>query len=191
MMTLVPRAAARFLTIALCISVTTMANAADQARKVTVGEPFPRLEGDLLSGKPAALPELAEGHVAIVALGFSYDARFAVEAWEKWFAQALGPTSGVSFYQVPMMGRAARMGRFFIDRGMRKNTPKEAQEHVLTVYSDTGPWKTLAGYQDARGKDAYLYLLGADGVVKWQHTGQFDERAAAGLKAAIESLTRE
>ena len=43
----VPRAAARFLTIALCVCVTAMANAAEPARKVAVGEPFPRLEGDL------------------------------------------------------------------------------------------------------------------------------------------------
>ena len=126
--------------------------------------------------------------MAIVALGFTYDARFAVEAWEKWFEQALGPTSGVSFYQVPMMGRAARMGRFFIDRGMRKNTPKEAHDHVLTVYADTGPWKAHAGFEDAREKDAYLLLLGPDGVVRWQYTGQFDERPAADLKAAVQAI---
>jgi cytochrome oxidase Cu insertion factor (SCO1/SenC/PrrC family) len=182
------RAAARSLTLAACVGVAVVATAAGTAGRIAVGDPFPRLEGDLLSGKPAALPDLAKGHVAVVALGFTYDARFAVEAWEKWYAQAVGAASGVSFYQVPMMGRAARMGRFFIDRGMRKNTPKEAQEHVLTVYSDTGPWKTRAGYQDARERDAYLFLLDPDGVVRWTYTGPFDDRAAADLKSTIESL---
>lgn len=185
-----PRAAALVPSLALCVCVTAMAIAAEPARRIAIGDPLPKLEGDLLNGKRAALPDLASGKVAIVALGFTYDARFAVEAWEKWFEQALGPKSGVSFYQVPMMGRGARMGRFFIDRGMRKNTPTEAQGHVLTVYSDTGPWKAHAGFEDARSKDAYLFLLGPDGTVKWQYTGQFDERPAADLEAAVQAIAQ-
>ena len=153
-----------------------------------VGERLPALEGDFLSGKPAVLPDAARGKVALLLLGFTYDSRFAVEKWGKWFKTTFGGQPQVTYFEVPMMGRAARMGRFFIDRGMRKNTPKEAHGNVVTVYGDTGDWKVRMGVTDARENDAYLVLLDPDGVVRWRHSGGFDEAQAAGLKAAVEEV---
>ena len=172
----------------LAVAVAVPAAADDRAPVLKAGEPMPRLEGDFLTGKRAVLPDAAKGKVALVALGFTYDSRFAVEAWGTWFKTRFGGRTDVTYYEVPMMGRAARFGRFFIDRGMRNNTPKEAHDHVVTVYGDTGAWKTRVGFTDAREEDAYLLLVGPDGVVKWMHSGLFDEAKADALKAVVEGL---
>jgi hypothetical protein len=180
-----------FLTVlvaGVAAAVALPAAADDRPSVLRAGEPMPRLEGDFLTGKPAVLPDAAKGKVALVALGFTYDSRFAVEAWGKWFKTQFGGRAGITYFEVPMMGRGARFGRFFIDRGMRKNTPKDAHDHVITVYGDTGPWKPRVGFTDAREKDAYLLLVGPDGVVKWMYSGPFDEAKAAALEEAVEGL---
>jgi len=172
----------------LAVVVAPPAAADDRPPVLKAGEPMPRLEGDFLTGKRAVLPDAARGKVALVALGFTYDSRFAVEAWGAWFKTRFGGRPDATYYEVPMMGRAARLGRFFIDRGMRNNTPKDAHDHVVTVYGDTGAWKTRVGFTDARDRDAYLLLLGTDGVVTWMHSGPFDEAKAAALGQAAEGL---
>jgi hypothetical protein len=37
-----------------------------------------------------------------------------------------------------MIGGLGTLGRWFIDRGMRKGTPMELRDHVITVYRGAG-----------------------------------------------------
>ena len=55
-----------------------------------------------------------------------------------------------------MIGGMARMGKWFIDSGMRRGTPKADQENVITVYGGTDAWKQRVGFGDP--KAAYLIL---------------------------------
>jgi hypothetical protein len=119
-----------------------MASAMFQA--LSPGEPMPVLKGEFLTGRPAVLPDAASGRVALLALGFTYDSRFAVEAWVGRFRKDFGDKPEVTFYEVPMIGGMARLGKWFIDSGMRKGTPKKDQENVITVYGGTDSWKTAA-----------------------------------------------
>jgi hypothetical protein len=176
------------LAMPLATLLAVAVSASDRPPVLEPGVVMPSLEGDFLSGKPAVLPDAARGKVALVALGFTYDSRFAVEAWGSWFKAQVGGRPDVTYFEVPMMGRAARLGRFFIDRGMRKGTPKDAHDHVITVYGDTGPWKARVGFTEARENDAYLLLIGRDGTIAWKYTGPFDEAQAAALEATVENL---
>ena len=98
-----------------------------------LGEPLPALEGEFLSGRAAALPQAASGRVALLLLGFTYESRFAVEAWAGRFRRDFGGDPRVTFYEIPMIGGIARLGKWFIDGGMRRGTPKTDQENVITV----------------------------------------------------------
>ena len=69
------------LLFAALLSVTAAASATDPPARLAVGSAMPALEGDLLNGREAVLPDVARGKVALLALGFSYDSRFAVEEW--------------------------------------------------------------------------------------------------------------
>ena len=110
-----------------------VASAALQA--VEIGAPLPALKGEFLTGRQAALPADAKGKPALLALGFTYKSRFAVEEWVKNFRADFDNEPRATFFEVPMLGGMAVMGKWFIDSGMRRGTPKADHEHVITVYS--------------------------------------------------------
>ena len=145
------------------------------------GDPLPPLRGEFLSGRPAVLPDGARGRVALVALGFSYDSRFAVEAWTERFRRDFGADSMVTFFEVPVIGGLARVARPFIDGGMRRGTPQALHENVITVYGRAAEWKLRLGFREPR--DAYLLLLDRAGRVAWRHDGPFREEDYALLAA--------
>ena len=50
---------------------------------IAAGERLPKLQSDYLTKRKATLPDDARGKTAMLAFGFSYDSRFAVDAWVK------------------------------------------------------------------------------------------------------------
>ncbi len=150
------------------------------------GEKLPEINAEYLNGRKASLPADSKGKVAMLAFGFSYDSRFAVEDWVKAFRARYGTDARMTFYEIPMIGGMARMGKWFIDSGMRKGTPKADQEHVITVYGGVEPWKERLGFTNA--KFAYVVLLDREGRVRWRHSGLFDAQAFESLVAEAAKL---
>ena len=148
---------------------------------LAVGQRMPPLKGDLLSGKRGVLPDLAAGRTTLVILGFSYDSRFQVEAWAEKFRARYGTTPDVTLFEVPMMGSAARLGRWFIDSGMRKNTPAGLHDRVMTVYGGNDDWKARVGF--SAPNDAYLVLIDREGIVRWLAHGAVSEERLRELVA--------
>ena len=99
---------------------TATLRAAPAQDSLRVGDRFPALKGQFLTGRDAVLPQAASGKVALVAIGFTYKSRFPVEAWADWYRTTIDPRTDVTFFEVPMIGGLATLGRWFIDRGMRK-----------------------------------------------------------------------
>jgi len=153
-----------------------------------VGDRLPALEGQFLSGRDAELPRASSGKVTFVAMGFTYKSRFPVEAWGSWYRATIGSRTDVTFFEVPMIGGLATLGRWFIDRGMRSGTPVELHDRVITVYKGTGDWKKRLAYSAGREDDAYLIVLDRDGVVRWLHHGGFDQPRADELRTLLTSL---
>jgi len=156
---------------------------------LSAGQPLPPLKGEFLTGRQAQLPDAAAGRVALVALGFTYDSRFAVEAWVGRFRKDFGDNRQTVFYEVPMIGGMARLGKWYIDSGMRKGTPRSDQENVITVYGDTDPWKQRVDYRSPDA--AYLVLLDRHGTVRWRYSGAFDESAYKDLFIHVSALLGE
>jgi hypothetical protein len=155
---------------------------------LAVGLRMPPLKGDLLTGKPGVLPDLAAGQTTLVILGFSYDSRVQVEAWAEKFKARYGAARDVTLFEVPMMGSGARLGRWFIDRGMRKNTPQELHGRVMTVYGGNDDWKARVGF--SAPDDAYLVLIDRQGIVRWVAHGAVSDARLQELSAAVDSLAR-
>jgi len=155
------------------------------AAPLAVGDPFPRLEAEFLTGRKAVLPDAAAGKSALVMMGFTYDSRFAVEKWAEHLRRELGANDTFTFFEVPVIGGMGRMAKWFIDSGMRKGTPKELHENVITVYGGADRWKKAMGFSKADKDAAYLALLGPDGRVRWLHRGGFSDEAMTALKTAL------
>ena len=171
------------------MSTATLRAGAAQAL-LRIGDQFPALKGQLLTGRDAVLPQASSGHLALVAIGFTYKSRFPVEAWAEWYRTAIDSKTDVTLFEVPTIGGLGTLGRWFIDRGMRKGTPVELHDHVITVYGGTGEWKQRLSYSPAHEDDAYLVVLDRDGVVRWLHRGGFEISRSAELKAFLASLVR-
>ena len=155
---------------------------------LATGDLLPALTGEYLTGRAAVLPGAASGRVAFLLLGFSYDSRLAVEAWAKRFRARFGKEPKVTFFEIPMIGGMARMGKWFIDSGMRRGTPKADHENVITVYGGTDPWKERLGFKDP--KAAHLILLDQSGRVVFLRAGGFDEPAFEELSRHIARLIK-
>jgi len=169
----------------LCIAVASSLMTFGASR-LMVGDQMPELKGEYLTGRKAVLPLASSGKVALLLFGFSYDSRFAVENWTKRFREEFGKNPQVTFYEIPMIGGMARMGKWFIDSGMRRGTPKADQENVITVYDGTEPWKQRLGVTDE--KHAYLVLLDQKGNVAWRHAGPFEEPPYQALSGRVREL---
>jgi hypothetical protein len=159
---------------------------AASVRELAPGDRLPMLHGHFLNGRPVALPAAASGKITLLLLGFSYDSRFAVEAWGAKFRAEFGTHPGVTFYEIPMIGGLARLGKWFIDSGMRKGTPKADYEHVITVYGSTDLWKRRVGFHHPNA--AYLLLLDPDGKVVWRYGGGFEPHVFQALSDAVAKL---
>lgn len=153
------------------------------------GQPLPPLKGTFLTGREAVLPDVARGQIALLALGFTYDSRFAVEAWVRRFRQDFEHQPRVTFFEIPMIGGMARLGKWFIDSGMRKGTPKPDQGHVITVYGSTDVWKQRAGFEAPDA--AYLILIDETGHVQWtKSVAALDAKVYEDLSNLVSSLLK-
>jgi hypothetical protein len=119
-------------------------------------------------------------------LGFTYDSRFSVEAWAKRFRKDFGSEPRVTFFEIPMNGGLATLGKWFIDSGMRRGTPKADQGNVITVYGGTDSWKQRVAFHDPRV--AYLLLIDQNGKVVWRYAGNIDEEPYRALSSQLVKL---
>lgn len=176
-----------FVSIALGVGIALQTHAEPAPAKMPVGAGLPKLQGEYLTGRKAILPADASGRVSLLLFGFTYQSRFQVEPWAKRFRQEFDGNPNVTFYEIPMIGGMARMGKWFIDGGMRRGTPKADQENVITVYGGTDAWKARLGLkaEDA----AYLVLLDPKGKIAWVHAGPLNEAEFQALAVKVHELT--
>lgn len=175
------------MTIALMLSILPVVMmAAEPASELKIGERLPELRGEFLTGREVVLPQAAEGRVALLLLGFTYQSRFAVEGWAAQFRTQFESDPRVTFFETPLIGGMARLGKWFIDSGMRRGTPKQDYEHVVTVYRGVDSWKRRVRFNEPDA--AYLILLDRAGKVAWHHQGAFEDGAFEALCRKVSEL---
>jgi hypothetical protein len=181
---LLPRLGEFLLGLGLAILMTDPAAAAT----ILPGAELPALRGELLSGRKIVLPDSARGSPMLLLLGFTYESRHDVEAWAERFRRDFGSDSKLRCYEIPVIGGAASLARPFIDHGMRRGTPRELHDRVITVYRDAGAWKRWVGFSEPNV--AYLLLVDTEGRVVWRAQGPFGDAAYGSLAERVRGLRR-
>jgi hypothetical protein len=129
--------------------------------EVAVARPFPALRAEFLNGRTAVLPEAGAGKLSLLLLGFSYDPRWAVEAWAEHFRHEFGSDERVTFFEIPIIGG-------------------------ISKHHDSDRWNKRVQFRDP--KAAYLVLLDGKGEVAWRHNGAFDDAAYRELASKMTEL---
>lgn len=170
----------------VCVaSVPALAADGRRPAPLAVGDVFPTLKAQFLTGRTAVLPDAARGRSALILMGFTYDSRFAVEAWAAAFREAFGSRQDVTFFQVPVIGGMGRLAKPFIDSGMRKGTPPALHENVITVYGNVDHWKSTMGFVKQAEHAPYLAAIDREGRVRWLYRGAPTPEAMTALKNAL------
>ncbi len=149
------------------------------------GHVLPPLAGQTLTGRHATLPDAAAGRVTLLLLGFTYESRHAVEAWQARFSERYGGDPQVSLWEVPMMTGSAWLAKPFIVGGMRRGTPRSMHENVLCVWKGAAAWKPRVGLEQR--DDPCLIVLDERGRIEWLHRGAPDADGWSALQGAIDS----
>ncbi len=145
-------------------------------------EKFPAIEGKNLAGKTIALPQAAEGHPAVVVMGFTH----ASQAQTKTWSARLSPE--VVTYSLAVLEDVPRLVRGMAVAGIKGGVPQEQRERFLLVFHGEKELKAAVGYDTSN--DAYLVLLDADGAIQWRFHGEWSDNSLAALKSHLAGLQK-
>jgi hypothetical protein len=135
--------------------------------RAPVGERFPSVQGQALSGDTVRIPDAFKGKPVILVLGYKMDTQFDIDRWGIGFFTAdLALPPVIELPTIP--GLIPSLFKGTIDAGMRKGIPQESWKDVVTVYGTDGSRITeWTGTENPR--NARIVLLDEEGTVLWFH----------------------
>lgn len=154
-------------------------------RRNPVGEAFPSVQGELLTGEKALLPDIYKGHPVLLLVGFKQNSQFDIDRWLIGITMA---KLNVKFAEVPTIpGMVPSLFSGMIDNGMRRGIPSGDWAGVLTTYgSEAEKIAQLTGNENPL--PARVLLLDSKGEVVWFHDEGFSPRFLTELKSRLQTL---
>ncbi|MBK8975394.1 MAG: hypothetical protein IPM29_05675 [Planctomycetes bacterium] len=149
-----------------------------------LGERFPSVTGEALSGEAVRVPEDFAGRPLLLLIGFDQDAQFDVD---RWLLGLLQGQVDVAVRELPTIpGFVPRLFSGTIDAGMRAGIPSEDWGAVVTVYGDGDRIARFTGSE--RDNNTRVVLLDGDGKVAFFHDRGYSAGVLLRLKDAVEAL---
>ena len=136
---------------------------------VVVGEPFMVMEGKTLSKNEVRLPDYFGSRVTFVAFGFSRHVQADFDSWLTPLKKRYSQDSRFFFIEIPMVGPRFKIGRIFIESGMRSGIDESLHDHVMSYYEKTAPFRSFYGFSEK--KKGYFALVDSQGIIVWQNEG--------------------
>jgi hypothetical protein len=147
---------------------------------------IPASHGTTLTGVEVVLPGAVKGKVGVLVVGFTKDSKAPVQAWGKRLAADYPDASGVVYYELPVLASAPALVRVTIEEQMKLSLSAAEREHFLPITQNEAGWLTAAHY--VKGDDAYVLLIGGDGVVRWQTQGPVTDANFEELRGKIAEM---
>ena len=141
-----------------------------------VGESFPKVSGEDLTGETVDLP--IEGP-AVYLVGYKQNAQFDADRWILGILQA---GLDLPLYEVPTLkGLFPRVIGNYIDEGMRSGIPEGDWQSVVTLYGNNADQVArFTGTEN--GRNMRVLLVDGAGQVRWFHDDGYSARVLLELK---------
>jgi hypothetical protein len=151
---------------------------------MTASVTFPTVEARNLQGLGVTLPAAFEGDRNVVVVAFTRDHQALVDSWLPWLEAQAAVDPGLRFYEVPTIGRIWAPVRNMIDGGMaRAIKDPVVLQRTLTVYGDVNRLTRPLAVTDT--STIAVFLVDADGTVRWSGAGPFTDVSASALGDAL------
>jgi len=144
---------------------------------------IPASHGTTLTGAEVVLPGAVKGKVGVLVVGFTKDSKAPVQAWGKRLAADYPDGSGVVYYDLPVLASVPALLRVTIEEGMKMSLSAAERAHFVPLTENEAGW--LAATHYVQGDDAYVLLIGGDGIVRWKTRGAVTGANYAELKGKI------
>lgn len=136
--------------------------------KLSVGQAFPSLTAQTLSGNNITLPDYIKGKKAMLVVAFERGAQSQADSWYQAFADSF-EKKGYTFYELPMISSFWKWMSGWIDSGMRSGVPSYKHDNVATYY---GPLDSYYKAFNVKDKSlVYVFLVNEEGLITATTTG--------------------
>ena len=153
--------------------------------KQLTGKRFPLLVAENLEGDTVTLPSDTEGQVCVLTVAFEQDAQKQIDSWTKHILDNPKYT-GICYYEIPMLKRIWKLMQGWIDGGMRSGIDPNRHKNVITYYGDLRKYKATLQITDTRY--AYIYVLDADGQIRFVDQGYASDQGLEALHQTLAEL---
>jgi hypothetical protein len=152
----------RLMSLVIVLMVAQACSSAIVNRE-PLGENFPNVRGQSLSGDEYSIPGDFAGKPVLLLIGYKQRSQFDLDRWILGLVQLSTP---VRIIELPTI-KGIFPGLFAnqIDNGMRKGIPKEDWGAVVTVYDEAAPIVAFTGNEN--GANGRIVLLDKGGKVVW------------------------
>jgi len=147
-----------------------------------VADALPHIDGETLTGKRMALPDAANGHLALLVIGYTHASHNQTKVWRARAFHDLGDRLAV--YSIAVLQDAPRLVRGMAVHGIKSSTTQAQRDHTLVIYHFEKELKLVTGFE--RPDDAYLLLLDSAGEIRWKFHGGVTDAAVEELRKAAE-----
>ncbi|NJK82681.1 MAG: hypothetical protein HC912_01555 [Saprospiraceae bacterium] len=110
---------------------------------------FPEIEGDLLAGGTAKLPQYFKEGYSLITLVYEENGKFqnAQNQSSEWqtFWQSELKDKQIGFYELPMISKRKQWMSAMTNKWMRDGIPKNFHPNVITVYGEKENFSNLFG----------------------------------------------
>ena len=135
-----------------------------------LGDIFPALAGQTLSGKQLNLPVAARDGVAVMIVSFSRAGGRDAQNWTQRFAK---DHPLLATYNVIFLESVPRPFRNLAVSGIRNGMPPAVHDRTVLLYGEQASWRERLQVQDL--DNASVVVLGPTGRIRWIFSGRFTE----------------
>ncbi|MDP8980648.1 MAG: mitochondrial ATPase complex subunit ATP10 [Acidobacteriota bacterium] len=164
------------------VVVSALLAVGSAAVPLKIGDSFPVVAGETLSGNRMTLPAGVAGNSAIVVFSFSRVGGTDARLWNDRVASDAG-LRGITSFTLMMLESVPRILRGMVSSSIRKQVPPAMYDRFTLIFRDEEMWKQrLAAFDD---RHAYVLLINDAARICWMGSGRFSDLAFQQLKEAV------